>query len=155
MVVIHIRDFRRRAAAAGALLILAAAVSFLLAGCLGRSGETDSPPTAAATEDERLAYLTELGWQVKPEPVETLVLQLPENVAASYGDYAALQEAQGFDFVRLGGKTVQRYTYAVENYPGYEGPVQLNLYVCDGVVAGGDVIAPGENGFLRELAFPE
>ena len=47
-----------------------------------------------------------------------------------------------------------RYTYVVTNYPDPARPCQLNLYVCDGVVAAGDLVCTGENGFVAGLAFP-
>ena len=141
------------AAAAGTATL--AAVVFLLVGCLG-GGKTVQPQTVpAATNDERVAWLTELGWEVIPEPLETLVLQLPEDLAQSHSDYIVLQEKLGLPLADYGGKTVSRYTYAVNNYPGYTGPVQADLYVCDDLVIGGDIIAAGENGFVRELVFPK
>ncbi len=154
MLVVHIRSIRRAAviavcaAALGALLLV-------LAGCLGKEGAGRTEEISAATDEERLAYLTGLGWQAEPEPVETLNLELPGDLTKEYGDYAALQEEQGFPFSAFGGRTVSRYTYRVTNYPDYDGPVQADLYVCDGLLIGGDVTAPGKDGFIRELAFPK
>ena len=135
------------------LLCLLLSAALLLAGCGG--GEKEDEPVSAATNEERLSYLSGLGWQVDPEPLHTLVLRLPTELAAEYGDYLKLQDGQGLPFVRCAGKITSRYTYRVANYPGYDGPVQLNLWVCDGVLAGGDLIAPGEGGFQAGLTFPE
>ncbi len=134
------------------LLILAAAL-MLLAGCGG--GEKTTEPIPAATNEERMAYLSALGWQVDPEPLHTLVLRLPGELAADYADYVKLQEEQDLPFAQCAGKTISRYTYTVRNYPDCEGPVQINLCVCDGVLVGGDLIAPGEDGFMAGLAFPK
>ena len=89
------------------------------------------------------------------EPLETLALQLPENLEQSHSEYVALQEALGLPFADYSGKTVSRYTYSVNNYPDYAGAVQADLYVYDGQIIGGDIIASGENGFVRDLRFPE
>lgn len=132
-----------------ALAVLACA----LAGCGGK--EKDAEPIPAASNEERLTYLGSLGWQVNPEPLETLALQLPQELGADYSDYLRLQEEQGMPFAQYAGQTASRYTYAVNNYPGYDGPVQINLWVCDGVLVGGDLIAPGEGGFTAGLAFPK
>ena len=144
----------RRRTPQRAAAVLAAALLFLLAGCGGKV-VTETKPIPVGANEERLAYLTELGWQVAEEPLATLVLQLPAEFSADYSDYIKLQEEQGLPFSQCAGKTVSRYTYAVNNYPDYTGPVQINLYVCDGALVGGDVVAPGENGFVRGLAFPK
>ena len=36
------------------------------------------------------AYLQKLGWEVEPEPVETLQLRLPDDLAERFADYTAL-----------------------------------------------------------------
>ena len=50
----------------------------VLAGCGGKAVE--SQPIPASTNEERLTYLGELGWQVDPEPLETLAMQLPHEL---------------------------------------------------------------------------
>ncbi len=134
------------------LLPTLAAAVLLLAGCGG--GEKEDQPIPAASNSERLTYLTELGWQVEPEPLHTVVLRLPHDLAEDYGDYLKLQEEQALPFAQCAGRTVSRYTYAATNYPGYDGPVQIDLWVCDGALCGGDVTAPGEGGFQDGIKFP-
>ena len=63
----------------------------------------------------------------------------------SYND---LQRSQGFDLTRYCGQTLSRYTYVVTNYPDASLPCQADLYVCDGVLAAGDIVCTGENGFI-------
>ena len=101
-----------------------------------------------------MAYLESLGWQVTPEPLETLSILLPEDLSA-HAEYAALQKGLGLPFDRCGGKTVTRYTYTVLNYPELPQGVQANLLVCGDQVIGGDVTSLGENGFRRSLEFPQ
>lgn len=153
MLVVHIKNIRRLAVLGGGAALLTVLL-VVLAGCLGK-GAPAQQEIPAATNEERLAYLTGLGWQAEPEPVETLNLELPGDLSGEYGDYVALQDRQGFPFSQFGGRTVSRYTYTLTNCPDCAGPVQANLYVCGGQLIGGDVTAPGENGFLRELAFPK
>lgn len=144
-----------RAKAVGSVLLLGICLSglVLLTGACQRSEEL-SPP-CAETNDDRLAYLTQLGWEVESKPIETLHLQLPEEFQdTEYDAYNALQLSQGFDLRQYAGLSLVRYTYVVTNYPGRSDTVQLNLYCCDGVVVAGDVIAPGENGFQSSLTFP-
>lgn len=144
-----------RAKAVGGVLLLGVFLAglILLAGACRR--ETPGPP-AAADAAERLAYLAGLGWETAAEPVETLRLRLPEDFSGTeYERYQALQLTQGFDLRPWAGQAVERYTYAVRNYPGRSEAVQLNLYCCEGVVIAGDVMALGEDGFQTVLAFPE
>lgn len=143
-----------RAKAVGGVLLLGALLAglILLAGaCQGE----ETPPPAAATNDQRLAYLHSLGWETAEEPLETLRLQLPQTLAGTeYESYQELQLTQGFDLSPYAGKAVERYTYAVRNYPDSGGAAQLNLYCCEGVVIAGDVMLPGENGFQTTLTYP-
>ena len=154
MFVLHVKLNRRRAAVAAAAALLVVGLTLLLSGCLhGRTAPSE--PVPAAENADRVAYLTELGWQVAPEPVETLNLELPEDLSADYKDYLKLQQSQGMPFGKYGGRQVQRFTYNILNYPGIQRGVQADLYLCDGVIIGGDVISSGENSFLLGLEFPK
>ena len=149
MTIVHGKSFRHAAALCCALALLLGALS----GCGGQESEPE--PIPAASNEERVTYLGGLGWQVDPEPLETLAFQLPRELDGAYADYARLQEEQGLPFAQYAGRNASRYTYTVKNYPGYDGPVQINLWVCQGVLIGGDLIAPGENGVQAGLVFPK
>lgn len=135
------------------MVALVVCLGFTLVGC--QKTEDAAPGVAAGTDAERVAYLEGLGWQVDPEPIETLDLQLPADMTTTWADYAALQAGQDFPFADYAGKNVRRYTYRVNNYPAVTKGVQANLYVADDILVGGDIIATGQNGFQRGLAFPE
>ena len=132
-------------------VLLAAAV--LLAG-RGHGGEADGG-WRLEDNDDRVAYLESLGWQVEPEPVEPLQFLLPEELEEPYLTYSELQDAQGFDLAACCGKQVARYTYTVTNYPGRPEGVQANLYVCEGRPAAGDILCAGADGFQDTLVYPE
>lgn len=104
--------------------------------------------------EERLAYLRSLGWEITPEPLETLQLVLPESLTENYLAYNQIQLAQGFDLEQYRGKQLTRYTYCITNYPDHPQGVQLNLYICDNRLAAGDIIATGVNGFQSGLLYP-
>lgn len=145
-----------RAKAVGAVLLLGLFLAglILLTGACHR--DESALPQPITTNADRLAYLAGLGWQVREEPLETLHLQLPEDLSCEeYAPYLQLQLSQGFALLPYAGQQVVRYTYAVENYPGRSDSVQLNLYCCEGTVIAGDVIAPGKEGFRGPLTFPE
>ena len=99
-------------------------------------------------------YLQQLGWQVEPDPIETLDLQLPQSLGDTWGDYAAMQAEQGFPFTDFAGQPIRRYTFRITNYPGMDGGVQANLYLCGDTLIGGDVVATGKGGFQHGLTYP-
>lgn len=136
-----------------ALVILLAVLLFVLAGFLHKS--TEDGIGRLDTEESRVSYLTSLGWQVNPEPVATLQLQLPDPLAEPFVSYNVLQKKQGFDLTESAGCRVTRYTYTVTNYPGHPDGVQANLYLCEGLPVAGDIMVTGANGFQAGLAFPE
>lgn len=143
---------RKKAAAA---VILAGALLCALILFLGRPLEEEAPPADLTTNEARIAYLGDWGWEVEPEPVETLQFLLPETLDEPYLSYNVLQKSQGFDLAECCGKQVSRYTYAVTNYPQRQEGVQVNLYVCEGMPVAGDVCCSGESGFRNPLAYPE
>ena len=135
-----------------ALLILLAVLGVVLFFTLragGRPADISADGIAGC-----VSYLEKLGWQVEPEPVETLQIKLPADLKG-YEDYLALQTEQGLPFADCGGKVVCRYTYRVTNYPGGRSDAQVNLLQCDGAVVAGDVVLLGEDGGVFGLEFPK
>ena len=152
MFVLTTRLRKKRAILVGVLAIL------LIAGGLlwrGLSREAEAPEeTVLRDNEDRIAYLKELGWEVDEEPVESMELELPEELTGSYAAYNELQLAQGFDLRDYLGKSVSRWTYQVRNYPDRPEDVQLNLYLLADRPVAGDVIAGGEGGFQATLRYP-
>lgn len=151
MFIITAKFSRRRAFALAAVACLALALIVLPRAC---RKSAEAPAIPAETNEQRLAYLTSLGWEVGEQPIETLTVTLGETLEEPYLSYNEIQRAQGFDLARCCGKTLSRYTYVVTNYPDASLPCQLDLYVCEGVVAAGDIVCTGENGFMAGLDFP-
>ena len=132
-----------------AALIVSSLISVLiLCFCLS---SPDAGLPSLETNDQRVAYLQSLGWEVSPEPVETLQFLMPETLGEPYLTYNKLQQTQGFDLSACCGKQVTRYTYAVLNYPERTEGVQANLYVCNETPVAGDLCCTGENGFQTAL----
>lgn len=153
MMIRAIRLTRKKAALAVIAAGAALAVLILL---LGRSGDASAAEQPRLTgNQERVAYLQALGWEVEEEPVTTLQFLLPPALKGDYVSYNALQKTQGFDLESCCGKQVTRYTYAVINYPQRPEGVQLNLYVCEELPVAGDVVCTGADGFQDTLIFPE
>jgi len=141
---------RKRAVLAVLAMGVVMAVLILLTGREAPEEETASQPQL--TDDaQRAAYLQGLGWEVSPEPLETLQFLLPEELEEPYLSYNEMQTPQGFDLASCCGEQVTRYTYAVTNYPGRPEGVQANLYLCRDVPVAGDIFCPGAEGFQKPL----
>lgn len=119
----------------------------------GRSPDRPSPE-AVSDNEGRVAYLAAWGWEVHPSAVETLDLVLPETLDEAYASYNSLQAENGLDLSPYCGKRVKRYTYTVLNYPNGPETVQANLYLCGDTVIAGDVMSPGQDGFIQSLSYP-
>ena len=134
MMILHIS--KRRIAVMAVSFMVIAAVTVVLAGCFSDKENTITLADTAEMAD----YLQQLGWQVEPDPIETLDLQLPQTLGDTWGDYAAMQTEQGLPFADFAGQPIRRYTFRITNYPGMDGGVQANLYLCGDTLIGGDVV---------------
>ena len=148
MMILHIS--KRRFIGIASIFAVVAAAAVVLAGCFADKEETITLVDTTAMVE----YLQGLGWQVESDPIETLDQQLPQQLTESWGDYAAMQDEQGFPFTDYAGQPIRRYTFRVTNYPGVESGVQANLYLCEDVLIGGDIVATGKGGFQHGLVYP-
>lgn len=101
------------------------------------------------SNEDRIAFLAQFGWTVEKDPAESTTVAIPREFDKVLAAYNELQRTQGLDLSAYGGKTVERYTYTVTNYEGYEGTVLANLLVYRGRVIGGDVCAADVSGFVH------
>ena len=123
-----------------ALLILIFAVHFL-----------GNDEKNAATLDDRLAFLSSLGWEVDPDTEEAGSVKIPSCEDGAMTDYNALMQKGGYDLSPYEGKTVEQYLYQLKNYPNCTQTVWVTLYVYDGCVIGGDIHTAALDGFMHEL----
>ena len=114
-----------------------------------------SEPTAvtgqAATNEERIRFLSELGWQVSAAPAESSQIRIPREASQVFDRYNQLQKSQGYDLTTYGGKTVTRYVYQVTNYPDATEPVYATLLVHKDRIIGGDITDTAPGGKIRPL----
>ncbi|MDR0531432.1 MAG: DUF4830 domain-containing protein [Oscillospiraceae bacterium] len=145
--------------AALVIVVIAALVAllFLTQGHKAASG-SDSLRLAAATAQDRLAFLSQFGWEIGEDPIEVSEVIIPAQFDEAYTKYNEIQKTQNLDLSKYAGKRVKRWTYEVKNYPGYEGKpgvVQANLLIDKGIVVGGDICSLELGGFLHGFAFPQ
>ena len=103
------------------------------------------------SNEERIAFLSEFGWQVDAAPTESTTVTIPREFDKVFAAYNELQRKQGLDLSTYGGKTVERYTYTVTNYENYEGTVLANLLIYRGRVIGADICSADTAGFVHGL----
>jgi len=139
------------------LIVLAGIAAVVLALILLFGGKDDAVTTAAPTvsnNDSRVKFLTDLGWEVTNSPTESSQVRIPEQQSQVYERYNALQKSQGYDLSQYAGKTVMRYVYKINNYPGATDPVYATLLVYKNQVIGGDITDTAAKGVVRGLKFP-
>lgn len=106
------------------------------------------------TNDDRVEFLKQFGWEVAPEALEEVTLKLPGEFDRIMTEYNELQKSQGLDLSKYKGQEVVRYTYEVKNYPDYDGEVHANIIVCKNRVVGGDICSADLDGFITSLYRP-
>lgn len=136
------------------LIILGIVAAVILAIVLLSGGRNKSVATATTTisnNDARVKFLTDLGWQVTTSPKESGQVKIPEEMTQVYERYNALQKSQGYDLTKYAGKTVMRYVYEINNFPGATEPVYATLLVYKNQIIGGDVTDTAAKGVIRGL----
>lgn len=112
----------------------------------------------ASDEKERTSFLSQFGWDFDTEPLEVKEIIIPSEFDTAYTEYNALQKRQSFDLEKYKGQVVKRWTYNINNYPGYEGKkdfVQANLLIFNGNVIGADITVFGEETKIYTIDFPD
>ena len=106
----------------------------------------------AETADDRLKFISDLGWIVDEDPVEVRQIAIPQEFDDVYSNYNEIQLSQGYDLTKYAGRSAKRWTYIIRNYPDVssdEDYVRINLLVCDGKIIGGDVCSIKLDGFMH------
>ena len=139
------------------LIILAIAVAAIVGLVLIFSPGKDTSPTAGNTvsgNDARVKFLKDFGWEVTVSPTESSQVRIPEKSTEIYDRYNTLQKSQGYDLTPYAGKTVMRYVYQVNNFPGATEPVYATLLIYKNQVIGGDVTNTAAKGAVQGFAMP-
>ncbi len=109
------------------------------------------------TDEDVENFISSLGIEVKTPPVKNAKVDLPRVFDAVYAKYNDIQKQQGFDLSKYCGKTLDRYTYEMTNYPlaaetATEGTqnvkVYLTLFRYKDKIVGGDISSRDNGGFV-------
>ena len=101
------------------------------------------------TEEDRVAFLKQFGWEVTGAAVEVKETKIPKEFDKVFTTYNELQKRQSLDLAKYKGKAVTRYTYEISNYPDYDGTVYANLIIYKNRVVGGDICTADVEGFIH------
>ena len=142
------------------IAIILAAVVVAVAGLFLLLGGEDSTPTSTtvtsvASNDDRVKFLSGFGWEVTTSPVESGQVRIPASGNDVFNRYNELQKSQGYDLSAYAGKTVMRYVYQINNYPGATAPVYATLLIYKNQVIGGDVTDTSAKGTIRSFKMPQ
>ena len=103
------------------------------------------------TNEDRVAFISQFGIDVKPEAVGEEAFRVPENFDRVIAEYNEIQKRQGLDISRYKNKKVVRYTYEAEEYNGKTENDFVNLVVYKGTVIACDVSSVSTDGFVMPL----
>ena len=121
---------------------------------LGGRGEAQTTSAAVSNNDARVKFLTDLGWEVTTSPAESSQVRIPENATEVFDRYNQLQKSQGYDLTQYAGKSVMRYVYKINNFPGATEPVYATLLVYKNQIIGGDVTNTAAGGKVQGFKMP-
>lgn len=138
------------------MLVLVCIAAVLLAAILlfENRSETTAAKQTLSLNEARVKFLTDFGWEVAPNPTESTVVRIPEEVGEMFRRYNTLQKGQGYDLTKFSGKKAMRYVYEVKNYPGATAPVYATLLTVKNQIIGGDITDTSANGKIRGFQMP-
>jgi hypothetical protein len=136
-------------------LTAVAAVILSLILLLGGKDTAQTGAPAPSANDGRVKFLQDFGWDVTTSPKESGRVRIPEQSSEAFDRYNTLQKGQGYDLSKYAGKTVMRYVYKINNYPGATESVYATLLVYKNQIIGGDVTDTAAKGHIRGFKMPE
>ena len=131
------------------VLVLIAVLVIAVVWPSGGAAETLSP-LGGQDDQQRIAFLTELGYTVDPGTPSVREVLIPDEFDDVFQQYNELQKQAGMDLEPYHGKRVKCWTYKILNIPD-EGEVRANIYVYKDKIIGGDISSTALDGFMHGL----
>lgn len=136
-----------------AMLVLALIVILLASAFVGKNSSEATMAGSkyslkAGSNEDRVAFLKQFGWEVEPEPLEISEVTIPQTFNKVYESYNRLQKEQGLDLAPYAGKICKQWIYEVKNYPDKSSTVRATVLVYKGKVIAGDISSVALNGFM-------
>ena len=149
MFVVNLKWTRKKSVVIIVVAALVLALIVLWASSGGTKAEVSS--SNIRTNEDRVAYLSSLGWDCDPEYVVEKNIVIPREFNDVYTQYNEFQLSQGFDLRDYHGMEVTLYAYRVINYSEESETVYAQLIICGSEVIGGDVHSTAADGFMLPL----
>lgn len=137
-----------------AAVALVAVIVLIVLLCSGSGNEVPTAAPTVSDNDARVEFLKGFGWDVAASPTESGQVRIPETPSDVYDRYNALQKSQGYDLSQYAGKTVMRYVYKIQNYPGATDPVYATVLVYKNQIIGGDITDSSAKGTVSGFQKP-
>ena len=154
MLIMTTKVDKRKLIIAAAAVIAAIVMLLTLSGGEAEPTASLSTAPAADTNDARVKFLTDLGWEVTPSPTESSQVKIPRGEDPVFTRYNELQKSQGYDLTKYAGKQVMRYVYQINNYPGAKEPVYATVLVYKDQIIGGDITDTTPGGKITGFSKP-
>lgn len=117
---------------------------------LGNASAQTYQPVKGGSENERIAFLTGLGYEIDAKTPTVKEILIPDEFDEVFERYNKVQQQAGMDLKPYHGKRVKCWTYRVLNIPE-QGEVLANLFVYKNKIIGGDISSTALDGFMNGL----
>ena len=137
------------------LWVAVALIALILSGVLLLGGKEETAATGApmvSSNDARVQFLKDFGWEITTSPAETGQVKIPEESSQIFDRYNNLQKSQGYDLSKYAGKKAMRYVYQINNYPNAKEPVYATVLVYKDKIIGGDITDTTPGGRIQGFA---
>ncbi len=143
-------DMKKIAVILGAIAAVIIAVILFFGG-----GDAEATSASISSNDARVKFLKDLGWELNASPVESSQVRIPSETTEVFDRYNKLQQSNGYDLSKFAGKNAMRYVYKITNYPNATEPVYATLLVYKNEVIGGDITDTSANGKVQGFKPPK
>lgn len=151
MFIISIKNGKKKIAAVLALAVAVVAVVAVSAKVRSKSPQAVNAgkkySLSASSNNERIAFFKQFGWQAKQDPLSEKDVTIPEKFNNVFINYNNIQKEQGLDLEPYAGKQCKQYIYEITNYPQQQS-MRGTLLVYNGRVIGGDLSTTELDGFM-------
>ncbi len=115
-------------------------------------GEPGKYSLSAEGQSAQVKFLEQFGWSVDQSSRESEEVIIPQSFNSVYEKYNEIQLKQGLDLHDYEGKSCERVSYQITNYPDTNQQVNANLLIYNGKVIGGDISSTSLGGFMHGFA---
>ena len=110
-----------------------------------------SRPPKCETDEQRVQWLTDMGWEVDATPIIAIEVIIPDEFDELYDQYAIMQRGTGFRLDKHKGKTAMKYSYVVNNYGDGSQKAVASILQRGKTIIAADLSSSKLGGFLKPL----